>query len=77
MHFSGEKAVFEAGRGKNPNFREVKRGGEKRRFGAYESDYCRNWCNAGENKGVFARFHYQSKQKMNANFVSKLWLRHV
>ena len=29
VHFSGEMAVFEAGRGKNPNFSEVKRETEK------------------------------------------------
>ena len=63
MYFCRGKGDFEASGGKNPNFREVKREGEKRRFGAYESDYCRNWCNAGENKGVFARFQYQNKQK--------------
>ena len=32
VHFSREKAVFEAGRSKNPNFREVKREGEKRLY---------------------------------------------
>ena len=35
MHFSGEKAVFEVGRDKNPNFREAKREGGKRRFGGF------------------------------------------
>ena len=63
MHFSGEKAVFEAGKGKNPNFREVKREGEKRRFGAYESDYCRNRGDMREGKDTFARFRHQNKQK--------------
>ena len=33
VHFSREKAVFEAGRSKNPNFRGVKREGEKLDFG--------------------------------------------
>jgi len=35
VHFSGEKAVFEVGRDKNPNFREAKREGGKRRFGGF------------------------------------------
>ena len=35
MHFSREKAVFEVGRDKNPNFREAKREGGKRRFGGF------------------------------------------
>ena len=72
MHFSGEKAVFEASGGKNPNFREVKREGGKRRFGACESDYCRNLGNTGEKKGVFARFRYQNKQKKERQLCIKV-----
>ena len=72
MHFSGEKAVFEASGGKNPNFREVKRGGEKRRFGACKSDYCRDWGNTGEKKGIFAWFRYQNTQKKERQLCIKV-----
>ena len=72
MHFSREEAVFEAVRGKNPNFREVKRDGEKRGFGACESDYCRNWGNTGEKKGVFARFGYHNTQKKERQLCIKV-----
>ena len=33
VHFTGEEAIFEAKRGKNPNFREMKQDGRKRELG--------------------------------------------
>ena len=76
VHFSEEKAVFEVGRGKNPNFREMKRAVRKPRFGVFKPDNCRNQGINGIVKGIFARFHHQIKQK-NADFVSKLAFRGV
>lgn len=52
----GERAVFKARKGKNPNFREVKREAEKRQFAAFVIDSCRNWDAVGDMSGVFARF---------------------
>ena len=75
MHFSREKAVFEVGRSKNPNFREVKQKGRKQIFGRLKPDNCRNQGVDGTEKGIFAGFQNQNKQKMNANFVSKLAFR--
>ena len=72
MHFSGEKAVFEAGGSKNPNFHEVKRGAEKRRFGACVGECCRNRSDMGEEKGIFARFRHQNKQKKERQLCIKV-----
>ena len=63
MHFSGEQAVFEAGRGKIPNFNEMKQEGGKRSFGGFKLDYCRNRAVDGTDKGIFAEFQCQNKQK--------------
>ena len=72
MHFCREKWDFETGGGKNPNFNEMMRADEKRRFGAYMGECCRNRGDMGEKKGLFARFEYQNTQKRNVSFVSKL-----
>ena len=72
MHFSGEKAVFEARKGKNPNFREVKREGERRQFGAYVGGYCRIESSKGDNRAIFAGFHHQSKQKNERQLCIKV-----
>ena len=63
VHFCLRKGEFEAGRGKNTNFREVKREGEKRGFGCRALDYCRMQGVIGADKGIFAGFHHQSKLK--------------
>ena len=79
MHFSGEKAVFKTGGGKNPNFRGVKRKAEKQKFGAFVSCYCRNRGDTMEMKGIFARFQYQNKQKKERQLCIKVdvlrWIR--
>jgi hypothetical protein len=75
VHFCRGKGEFEPDGSKNPNFRGVKRKGRKRKFGGITPDYCRNKGSYGAIKGIFAGFRYQSKQKKNANFVSKLAFR--
>ena len=72
MHFSREEAVFEAGRGKNPNFREVKREDEKLRFGGFVQDNCRNQGIIGTDKAIFAGFHHHSKQKNERQLCIKV-----
>ena len=49
---------FEAGRGKNPNFNEMKREGGKRSIGRFKLDYCRNRGINGTDKGIFAGFKH-------------------
>jgi hypothetical protein len=63
VHFSLEKMVIRGGGGKTRILVSRKREAEKRSFGACESDFCRNWGDAGERKGIFARFGFQNKQK--------------
>ena len=75
MHFSEEKAVFEARRSKNPNFREVKREGEKREYGGLEPDNCRSRAYTGIARAYLQDFNIKTSKKMNANFVSKLAFR--
>ena len=75
MHFSREKAVFEVGRSKNPNFREVKQKGRKQIFGRLKSDNCRNQGVDGTEKAYLRDFKIKTSKKMNANFVSKLAFR--
>ena len=77
MHFSREKAVFEAGRIKNPNFREVKREGEKREFSGLEPDNCRSRAYTGIARAYLQDSIIKASIKMNANFVSKLAFRGV
>ena len=72
MHFSEEKAIFEAGRGKNPNFNEMKREGGKRSFGGIKLDYCRNRGINGTDKGIFAGFKHQNKQKYERQLCIKV-----
>ena len=72
MHFSGEKAVFEAGRSKNPDFREVKQKGRKQIFGILKPGNCRNQGVDGTEKGIFAGFQYQSKQKNERQLCIKV-----
>jgi len=72
VHFSREKAVFEVGRSKNPNFREVKQKGRKQIFGRLKPDNCRNQGVDGTEKGIFAGFQYQSKQKNERQLCIKV-----
>ena len=70
-----EKAVFEAGRGKNPNFRGVKQKGRKQIFGGLKPYNCRNQGVDGTDKAYLQDFNIKAIKKMNANFVSKLAFR--
>ena len=69
VHFSGEKAVFEVGRDKNPNFREAKREGGKRRFGGFAGFRHQNKKKTNANfvsklaiRGAFVRLKYSKWQ---------------
>jgi hypothetical protein len=72
VHFCREKRDFDAKRGKNPNFSEMKPEAEKRRFGTCKSDYCKNQGATGERKGLFARFEYQNTQKKERQLCIKV-----
>ena len=75
MHFSGEKAVFEAGRSKNPNFRGVKREGEKLVLDEIELIIAEMEVLLRANGTYLQDFGIKVSKKMNANFVSKLAFR--
>ena len=72
VHLGRGKGEFEAKGGKNPNFREMKRERRKRGFGRIKPDNCRNQVLDGTDKGIFARFQQQNKQKNERQLCIKV-----
>jgi len=63
VHFCLEKGDFDARRGKNPNFNEMKPEAEKRRFGTCKSDYCKNQGAMRGEKGLICKIQVSKRAK--------------